>query len=532
MSRERHAPGSSSRRSSTVLLALGAFAGAVLVLVARRANRRRLTDPSVASVQERMARLDDQFRVVQRIGRVGTWEVDLATRRAWWSDEVYRILGVEPGSLDVTMDRFLAFVHPDDVGRVRAAGAAALQTTEPVAFEFRVVRPAGAVRYIERRAAVVRGERGTADRVIGTVRDITERRLQEIRTAEMEARYRLLFEKSPLPLWVFDEETLRFLAVNDAAVRHYGFSTDEFMAMTLHDIRPADDVPRFLEDHAVAGAGLRHAGLWKHRRKDGSIIDVEIVRHQFVLAGRPVQLVLAIDVTDRLRAELDLRNSRAEAQTFSQRLQSAIEEERARIAREIHDELGQMLTGLRMRSALLETKLADAPADVHRALAEMDAVIDEGVVAVRRIATELRPGVLDSFGIVAAIEWLVHDIGEKTDLRTQFENRLTADPALVDERATHVFRIVQEALTNIVRHARARSVSVSLAGAPGQLTIRVVDDGRGFEIRTLNVQRTLGVPGMRERVRLLEGSIDIDSAAGAGTRVTLRVPTDAARTPQ
>ena len=126
---------------------------------------------------------------------------------------------------------------------------------------------------------------------------------------ESEARHRLLFESNPLPLWVYDLETLRFLAVNDAAVVRYGFSRDEFLGMTLKDIRPPDDVPALLESVRQVTSGFSQSGVWRHRLKDGQIIRVEIVSHTVDFGGRRAELVLAHDVTERLRAEADLRES-------------------------------------------------------------------------------------------------------------------------------------------------------------------------------------------------------------------------------
>ncbi len=144
---------------------------------------------------------------------------------------------------------------------------------------------------------------------LGIVRDITERREAEQALRASEARYRLLFESNPHPMWVYDLETLAFLAVNDAAVAHYGYSREEFLALTLKDIRPAEDVPDLLRNVAATGEGLEAAGVWRHRLKDGTLIDVEITSHTLPANGHRSRLVLAHDVTARRQAEAALRDS-------------------------------------------------------------------------------------------------------------------------------------------------------------------------------------------------------------------------------
>ncbi|HJQ23668.1 MAG TPA: PAS domain S-box protein [Blastocatellia bacterium] len=145
--------------------------------------------------------------------------------------------------------------------------------------------------------------------VLWIARDITERKRAEEALKESEERYRLLFESNPQPMWVFDLETFAFLAINEAAVNHYGYSRDEFLAMTVKDIRPPEEVPGLMEYLAKPAAGLDRAGAWRHRKKDGRVIDVEITAHRLTFAGRPAELVLVNDVTERLTAEAALREA-------------------------------------------------------------------------------------------------------------------------------------------------------------------------------------------------------------------------------
>lgn len=322
--------------------------------------------------------------------------------------------------------------------------------------------------------------------------------------------YRLLFEQNPLPMLVIDDASRELLHVNEAAVRTYGYAREELMAMTLDAIRP--DVERH----------RRRRGITVHRRKDGSRMDVEVTGHRFALGGRTVQLLQAHDVTDRVRAERRLQESRETLRRFSARLQTAVESERARIAREIHDELGQALTGLRMSLAWMRGRLpGDEP--LREATQEMDGLIDETLRTVRRLSTELRPGVLDAFGLIAALEWLTRDSAQRTRIPCTFQPPGADIEIEPPDRAVHVFRVVQEALTNAARHGAPATTTVRVQEDGDDVIVQVDDDGRGFDVEAATRHVSLGIVGMRERAHLLGGTFDLASSSD-GTRVSLRFP--------
>lgn len=235
----------------------------------------------------------------------------------------------------------------------------------------------------------------------------------------------------------------------------------------------------------------------------------------------------------RLFAELEARvqertaaleHSGQRLQALSARLQLLREEERTHMAREIHDELGQQLTGLKLDVAQLGRALGREDEAALRQRAEALArMLDTMIQTVRRIATDLRPAVLDDFGLLAAIEWQVQEFQTRTGLACRFETNMD-ELAVAAPVATALFRLLQEALTNILRHAHARQVEVTLTGADDHLWLRVRDDGQGMHQRERQGTGSLGLMGMRERVRQLEGEFAIESTPGAGTTVVVRVP--------
>jgi len=234
------------------------------------------------------------------------------------------------------------------------------------------------------------------------------------------------------------------------------------------------------------------------------------------------------EIAEREQAEGQLRKSREQLRALSAHLQSVREEERTRIAREIHDELGQLLTGMIIDLSWLEEKLSAAngatpsPTLVGKVRSLLQ-FADTTVDTVRRIATELRTGLLDDFGLMAAVEWQTQDFQRRTGIKCDLVINLDGtdlDPAY----STAVFRIFQEALTNVARHAEASNVSIVLEKNEGQLILQVEDNGKGVTEDVLSNTLSLGVVGMRERALILGGEVEIRGVRGTGTRVTARIP--------
>jgi PAS domain S-box-containing protein len=183
-----------------------------------------------------------------------------------------------------------------------------IRTGQPIINkEERETYPDGSQVWVSTTKVPIFDEAGCAIGIVGVSRDITEHKLAEIKFRQSEERYRLLFENNPLPMWVFDVETLGFLTINDAAILHYGYSREEFLSMTIKDIRPQGEIPALLESFSTVNRGMDYAGIWKHQKKDGGIIDVEITSHELIFDGRTAELVLANDVTERKVAEESIR---------------------------------------------------------------------------------------------------------------------------------------------------------------------------------------------------------------------------------
>jgi signal transduction histidine kinase len=265
-------------------------------------------------------------------------------------------------------------------------------------------------------------------------------------------------------------------------------------------------------------------------RSGNSVIGVFSIQSYKENAYSKEDLTALQSLADHCSGAFERIRSRERLRSLAAHLQSVREEERTRMAREIHDEFGQMLTGFKMDLSWLDKRLGETKTKVGRpALAEkvksMSGLVDEMVRSVRRIAAELRPGVLDDLGLVAAIEWQAREFQKRTGIGCKLSTALD-NVALPPQLSTAVFRILQETLTNVARHAQASHLTVSLAAKAKRLVLEVQDNGRGItEVERIH-SKSFGLVGMRERAMILGGDFDIRGAPGKGTTVTVSIPLD------
>jgi two-component system, cell cycle sensor histidine kinase and response regulator CckA len=268
------------------------------------------------------------------------------------------------------------------------------------------------------------------DSVLWIARDITERKRTEEALREGEERYRLLFESNPQPMWVYDIETLRFLAVNEAAIRHYGYSRAEFLAMTVKDIRPPEDVPALMNNVASVRGGFDEAGTWRHLKKDGSRIDVEVTSHELVFAGRRAELVLANDVTERKRVERELRQSEERYRDLVENAHDLIYTQDLEGNYTSINSAVERVTGYTREEALgMNVKHVAAPEYLEKArrmiaqkLAgesvtayEVEIIAKDG----RRVRVELNTSLIIQDGVVVGVQGIARDVTERKELEEQ-----------------------------------------------------------------------------------------------------------------
>ena len=347
---------------------------------------------------------------------------------------------------------------------------------------------------------------------------------------ESQARLAAVVDSAMDAIITVDQDQ-RIVLFNKAAEAIFRCSRAEALDSTLDRFLPA----RFraahrghIEHFGRTGVTNRRMGdatrLWA-LRADGEEFPIEASISQASEVGQRLYTVILRDVTRRKEYEDMLVRQQAELRELSARVQEAREEEKTLLARELHDELGQSLTAMKMDLAWLRERLPQENAGLGAKAAQVDALLDRTVTSVRRISADLRPLMLDDLGLQDAVAWLAEDFSKHSGIAC----RLSAPPdgALenVDRRvAITLYRVLQESLTNVARHSGARTAWVAVGESGNSLQLEVEDDGRGIMEADLARNRSLGLKGMRERVLYLGGSVEVGPAPRGGTRVLVRVP--------
>jgi PAS domain S-box-containing protein len=374
-------------------------------------------------------------------------------------------------------------------------------------------------------APILAGE----EKVIGVVlvfRDVSERRQEQIETAEQAA----LLELTQDSVFVIDMEgTVLFWSRGAEAM--LGYSKSQAAGTISHKLLHTD----FPQPLADIKDELLRIGHW-----EGDLVTTAQDGRRIVVSSRwalqwgkrdqaPRVLVINSDITERKLGEESLVLQREQLRALAERLQWVREEDRKRVARDLHDQIGQILTAIKMDMTWMTRHLPGSEGAVLARLKESIQLINNGVKAVRTICSGLRPGVLDDLGLAAAIEWQASEFATRNGIQCQ----VTVPPVdlhLDGDRATATFRIFQECMTNVIRHAQAKSVRVALVQEEENILLVVEDDGIGFcESGLSNTLGSLGLLGMKERAQFCGGDVQISSTPGNGTTVTVRVPVDTPR---
>ena len=350
--------------------------------------------------------------------------------------------------------------------------------------------------------------------------------------ARSEGRLRGILDSAMDAIITVDEHQ-QIVLFNVAAEQVFGCPREQAIGAPLASFIPArfrnahsEHLKRFRETGA-SSRRVGHSRIVLGLRRNGEEFPIDASISQTSEHGQHFYTVILRDVTERKRNEEALGRSREEIRKLALAAQSLGEQEKSRVARELHDELGQALTALKIDVAWLCEVLASAPDEVKRKLALMQVLLDSTVAATRRISADLRPLILDDLGLEAAADWLAQNFSSRTGVACE----LAVAPDmldLADPHATTVFRALQESLTNIAKHAAASQVEVTLERDADSVVLTVRDNGRGFASGAPRKPESFGLLGLRERANLLGGELSVESAPGRGTSIELRLPMERA----
>lgn len=482
---------------------------------------------SALAAAHALATSEERLRLAIRTAGLGIYDIEFPSRVGYYSDEYLAIFGYGAEHRAWFNAGWEPTVHPQDApSQIFVRERLRRGQLEYVNSESRRMHADGRwiwVRILGR--AFAHDEHGRPTRMVSVVQDIDEHRRTLADLEENRARLRHAQAMARLGDWLVDVPTMAH-RWSDEAFRVLGFEPGECepsLATFLSRVHP-EDAERMIE---FARRLVREPGEMRDdarlRLPDGSqrnvVLHVDIARDA---GGRVIRFDGTVqDVTDHKRAEAELRRLRDQLRELSTYHEDRVNEERKRIALDVHDELGQMLTAMKLQVDLLQSQLGSR-ASVQATTERLRALIEDTIEVTRNVALNLRPPALD-LGLVPALEWLAEDFALRAELPCTVE--ATADDVDLGEKASiELFRIAQEALTNIARHAGARQARLTLQRVDGALRLCIVDDGHGFEPQDAQRVGHFGLIGMRERALRIGAELQVRSEQGRGTTIAVQWP--------
>ena len=465
----------------------------------------------------------------QRIGKIGNWEWIPAENMVIWSAEMYTIFGVPPETDRLTTEMTLQAVHPEDRAIVAEATRKTLEELKPQPIECRILKPDGTICYVYGRGEVVLDANGKLVKMVGIYQDITERKRAEEKLQVEEETLRLAISATEDGVWNWNIlDNSEFFSPRWCEIIGYSHDDAELphtynsWASRIHS-EDYDHVMTALTHHLEKGSPydveyrhLHRSGEYRWQRSIGKAILNE--------SGKPVRMVGTIrDITERKLAEEDLHNLHNMLRELAENTERVREEEMSAIAREVHDEIGQILTALKMDvSSLVRAGFTD-PSSVSKRSESMHSIIDHGIKAVQQLSAKLRPRVLDDLGLIAALEWQADDFQMRTGIHCSLhlpKREVEMEPQL----ATVIFRVFQEMMTNIARHSNARNVTIAFELRRQKLTLRIQDDGVGISRSKISDSSSFGLIGIRERLLPYRGRLGFEWPQEGGTLARITIP--------
>jgi PAS domain S-box-containing protein len=471
-------------------------------------------------IEKELAEVNDRLRLAMEAGKLAGWDTDIRTDRHFWFGDLKSIYGIPYEAYVAGPEDFYRSVHPEDRERVLAAVQDAKTNKKPYSEEFRSVRADGTVRWVSAKGKFYYSPQGEPERMLGIKVDITDRKHAENSLRESEELLRLAAQAGKM--FAFDWNLQTDVITRSGEGAHIldlpgdptGFATSELVAR----IHPEDRAAFLRAISEPTPKSPDNRLTYRLMRPDGSIRWLERTGHAiFDGQGKMVRMIgMVADITERKLAEEALSK-------VGGRLIEAHEVERAWIARELHDDIGQQLALLANNLELMEKDPADSAADIRGRIHEQLKRVNKISADVQGVSHRLHSSKLQYLGIVAAAKSFCQELSEQHKVEIAFTHA-DIPPVLPEEISLCLFRVMQEALQNAVKHSGVRLFEVNLRGDGGWIQLTVHDAGLGFDPQSLSKSRGLGHVSMEERVHLQKGTFSIESALNQGTTVRVRVP--------
>ncbi|HEV2481915.1 MAG TPA: PAS domain S-box protein [Puia sp.] len=482
-------------------------------------NYRDITDKKNNEI--RLQKSEELYRRAEAMGRIGHWEWDRHEDFLSLSDELYRILEIDKANFGNRCHEFHAMLHPADKADYLIAQEAAVTKREKLDTTPRIITPGGNTKYVHILAELVPDEAGAPRYLSGTLQDITAPVIAQNQIINERNLSDSIINSLPGVFYLFNSEG-RHLRWNKNFEEVTQYTAEEIPLIRSSDLVDDDEKELLAEKIANVFRTGEDSVLAHFLRKDRVKIPYYFTGRSILYEGQPCVLGVGLDFSDRLAAQEKVKKATQQLRELAAHLQNIREEERIEIARDIHDDLGQQLTAVQIALFRL-AKQWKHEVELEKQLQGITDMTAQVIKSIRRISTQLRPAVLDDIGLVEAMKWQSEEFERRFSIPvTAFFSDIPDN--LQQDIAVALFRIYQETLTNIARHAEASHVQVRLTSELRQISLEVQDDGKGFDEEIISSKRTLGLLGMQERALMIGGEFIFSSTPGKGTTIKILIP--------
>ncbi|MEQ9308914.1 MAG: PAS domain S-box protein [Balneolaceae bacterium] len=351
------------------------------------------------------------------------------------------------------------------------------------------------------------------NQMISTVMDVTDNVLAEKELVKSEKKYRHIFQNNPQPMWIFDLESLKFLEINEAAIKVYGYSREDFLSMKISEIRPERELSKLMDALEIENRMSDSEKEWVHKKKDGSEIIVNVYGSGIYYENRNARLILINDITEKKKNKELLIESAIKGE----------DKERKRIAQELHDGIAQYLSAANLNLESIKKEVVNLSETKRERFKTTLSLIKKAMSDTRTLAYTLMPAELEEYGLVIAIKSLAQEIEKSANVKIQ--TSILIDENLLDgQMKNNFYRIIQEAINNAVKHGNADYIQISLSTKERLIICTIKDNGVGTDSATINKSSGLGIKSMDARTETMSGKMSIKSEVEKGVEISIKVP--------
>ena len=454
-----------------------------------------------------------KFEMIAKSSNDVLYEWNCKTNEIWWSEGWHTKFMFDEDQIIQNYDWWKSHLHPDYQKNIIESLEKSISSGDDSWLEhYKFKNGNGTYSIVIDKGYFIK-DNGEVTYMVGTISDITEEVNAREELKASEEQYRLLFEQNPIPMWIYDPETLKFVTINQSTLENYEYTKEEMLEMTIADIRPKSEITRLKEDlKKNLGKERTEFVEWEHLTKSGKKLIVEISASNIYYKGKQQRLIIAHDITEQRKAEEKAISAIIEGE----------ERERQRIAKELHDGLGQYLSASNMNLKSVYEDLKDIPEKLDKTYKTGLELLNHAISETRNISQNLLPKAIQDYGLELAVESLINSLKSNNNITFNLYKNIS-DVDIPSNIQINLYRILQEALNNTLRHGKPGKVDVQLVYSDNEILLVIEDNGIGFNIHEITGEG-LGLRSMKTRAGAMSAELDIVSSKDKGTIISVIVP--------